>query len=656
MVPRGPTPERRHVLVPPWRVILRYSADLRPRLLTGGCLTLVGTGVSLSQPLLAQRVLARLAAGRPVGTLLVLLAVAVVVGAVVSARGYFLLESAGETVVLTVRKQLIARILRLRIGATDEVKPGDLMSRLAADTTLLRQATTQGLVTTVTGLITLTGTIILMGLLDWVLLSVTLAAVTVITVTIRWAAAKIGVATGQAQAAVGVMASMLDRDLGAFRTLKASGAETHEIGRLTESAETAWRLGLRVARWQAASGASVGLTMQASFLAVLGVGGARVASGAIPVSTLIAFMLYMFYLTQPINSLASAVGQFQAGIAASARVEEVLRLSAEPAAGPSDLPQPTVAPDDDLDGGADGQPGANGAAILFENVVFAYSRDAPPVHRGVTFGVPSGGMTAIVGPSGAGKSTLFTLLERFYDVSSGRVLIDGRDVREWPLDGLRASIGYVEQEAPVLAGTLRENLTVGIGDVPDEWLHDVLAVARLGGFLDALPGGLDGPIGHRGGTLSGGERQRIAIARALLRGPRLLLLDEATSQLDAVNELALRETVAAAAAATTVLVVAHRLSTVVGARQIVVMEAGRVRAVGTHQRLLESDPLYRELASTQLLAAPPAAVPPAAALPAAARPATARPEPVVLEARGPATVTRGMVEPAGSIPTGTPGR
>lgn len=214
-------------------------------------------------------------------------------------------------------------------------------------------------------------------------------------------------------------------------------------------------------------------------------------------------------------------------------------------------------------------------------------------------------MTAFVGPSGAGKSTVFGLVERFYEADGGRVLVDGTDVRDWPLERLRAQIGYVEQDAPVLSGTLRENLMFAAPGATDDQLARVLTRTRLDGLVERLPEGLETPVGHRGSKLSGGERQRVAIARALLREPRLLLLDEATSQLDAVNELALRDTVAEAARTTTVLVVAHRLSTVTLADRIVVMEAGRVRAIGTHAELVASDPLYGELAATQFLATAP---------------------------------------------------
>ncbi|WP_232292086.1 ABC transporter ATP-binding protein [Frankia sp. QA3] len=606
----------RHQPLPAGRFILRFAAGSRRVLLAGGVLTLLGTSMSLAQPIIAQHILARLTADQPVGRLLGVLTVAVLVGTAVSAAGFFLIESVGETLVRTVRIRLVERILRLRLSATDEIKPGDLMSRLVGDTTLLRQVTTQALVASCTATITLVGALVMMALIDVVLLGVTLTSVVLMSTSVRWSAARIGKATGQAQAAVGFMATLLDRDLGALRTVKASGAEGREIGLLTDAAQTAFRRGLRVAAWQAGTGASAGMLMQASFLGVLGVGGARVAAGDLPIADLIAFLLYMFFLTQPVTTLVGAWGQFKAGGAAAERIQAVLRLAAEPtsdrqrtpaghrdpaASGPLSRRGPAVVRRTALARRPTADRPAGSAAVAFDDVVFAYRRDLPPVHRGVSFTVPPDGMTAIVGPSGAGKSSIFLLLERFYDVTAGRILVDGRDVRHWPLAQLRRSIGYVEQEAPVLAGSLRENLTLGLSGVSDEALYEALRLARLDLFVAALPGGLDGWIGHRGGTLSGGERQRIAIARALLRRPRLLLLDEATSALDAGNELALRDTIAAAARTTTVMVVAHRLSTVVGARQIVVMEAGRVRAVGSHTELLETDPLYRDLATTQLL-------------------------------------------------------
>jgi len=458
---------------------------------------------------------------------------------------------------------------------------------------LLRHVSTYGLVESVNAVFMLVAAVVLMAMIDPVLLAVTLAVLAVNGVAVLVVVPRIRRATERSQAAVGWMGSVLERALGAVRTVKAMGAEEREIATIGQAARRAWERGVEAAGWTALLEASAGLAIQASFLAVLGVGGARVASGALPVSSLIAFLLYLFLLADPISALVTGATQLQAGLAAVSRMREVQELPTEPPASQPVVPGPPAS-------------GVEPASVAFSQVWFRYRYpDTAWVHRNLSFELPPGGMTAIVGPSGVGKTTIFSLLERFYEPQSGTIAIDGRDIGSWRLPDLRAGIGYLEQDAPVLAGTLRDNLCLAAPDAADQQLEAALALTGLDGLLARLPNGLDTPVGHRGVTLSGGERQRVAMARALLRRPRLLLLDEATSQLDAGNELALRDVITDVAYTTTVLVIAHRLSTVTSADRILVMDAGRVRAVGTHHELIAADDLYRQLASTQLLIAEP---------------------------------------------------
>ncbi|MFI9467904.1 ABC transporter ATP-binding protein [Streptomyces sp. NPDC052492] len=571
---------------PAWRLLLGYVRPHRWALLGGAALSLVTGATGLVLPLVARELIDDLAHDRTVTGALLLMSALVIANAVLGAVGSYVLRLTAESVVLGARRTLSSYLLRLRIAAVDRAEPGDLMARVTSDTTLLREVTTDSLIGLGTGGLTLVATVVLMGFVDPVLLAVTLGVIALAGTMLGVIVPRIRRASRQAQDAVGVMGASLERVLGALRTVKASGAEPREEHTLHEAARESWRMSVRAAKWSAAAGNTAGLAMQLAFITVLAVGGARVATGAIDIGTLVAFLLFVFYLMAPISQVVGAVTQYQAGSAALARIQEALRLPAEPDARPAELPTPGAAP----------------AAVSFEDVRFRYADDLPYVHHGVTFTVPAQGLTAFVGPSGAGKTTVFSLIERFYDPESGVITVDGRNLADWDLPELRAAIGYVEQDAPVLSGSLRDNLLLGNPGADDAALTRVLKTTRLDGLVSRLPDGLDTLVGHRGTKLSGGERQRVAIARALLRRPRLLLLDEATSQLDAVNEAALRDTVADVARTTTVLVVAHRLSTVTAADRIVVMDAGRVRATGTHRELVASDPLYAELAATQFLA------------------------------------------------------
>jgi ATP-binding cassette subfamily C protein len=569
-----------------WRVMYGYVRPHRLALLTGGLLSLLTAATGLALPLVVRALIDDLGHHRSVTELLLLMTGLVVANAALGAVGGYVLRRTAESVVLAARRRLVDRLLGLTISGLDRAEPGDLMSRVSSDTTLLRDVTTGSIVGVVTGGVTLIATLVLMSLLDPVLFGVTVGVFSLAAVVIGVVVPRIGRAARRAQDSVGVMGAALERMLGAFRTVKASGAEQREGQRIHAAAREAWRADIRAAKWEAIAGNTAGLSIQCAFIAVLATGGARVASGAIEVGTLVAFLLYVYYLMSPIQQLVSAGTEYQVGAAAVARIQEAERLPVEPSGGPASRR------------GEGGAP----VAVTFEQVRFRYRPELPEVHHAVSFTIPPRGMTAFVGPSGAGKTTVFSLIERFYEPDAGRILLDGTDLRDWPIPELRAAIGYVEQDAPVLSGSLRENLILGAPDATDAEVGEVLRITRLTSLVTRLPEGLQTAVGHRGTRLSGGERQRVAIARALLRRPRLLLLDEATSQLDALNEAALRETVAETALMTTVLVVAHRLSTVTMADRIIVMDAGRVKAAGTHGELVASDPLYAELAATQFLA------------------------------------------------------
>jgi ATP-binding cassette subfamily C protein len=567
---------------------------IRPRrfaLLGGGLLSLATGVTGLLLPLVVRALISDLSEHRGLSDLILLLCLLMIADAALGALGNYLLLRIADGVVLQTRKSLVGRLLRITVGALDDNEPGDLMARATVDTTLVHGVISNGVIPAITGALTAIAALVLMGIVDVAMLGVTLGVVSLIVVLESVVIPRIGRATRETQRAVGQMSAALERMLGAFRTVKACGAEDREGARVNEAAEQAWRASVRADLWSAVVGNSTELAAQFAFLAVLVTGGAQVASGTISVGTLVAFLMYLIYLLGPINQLTNAARLYQVGAAAVTRIEEARQLPVE-SAGPATPATPDL-PDT---GGAP-------ASVEFANVRFKYGADYPEVHHGVSFIVPPGGVTAFVGPSGVGKTTVFSLIERFYEPGSGQIFIDGTDIRDWQLGPLRAAIGYVEQDAPVLSGTLRENLLFGAPEAPAEELDAVLRTTRLSDLPERLPDGLDTHVGHRGIRLSGGERQRVAIARALLRGPRLLLLDEATSQLDAINEAACRETIAEVAQRITVLVVAHRLSTVTMADRIIVMENGRVEATGSHSDLVATNPLYAELAATQFLAA-----------------------------------------------------
>ncbi|MEU8941874.1 ABC transporter ATP-binding protein [Streptomyces goshikiensis] len=579
-------------------LLTRHLRPHRGRLVAGAGLGLAGGLAGLAEPMAAKALIDRLVAGGSPTASAIGLGALVLASVLITAAGSYLLERTAEGVVRTTRERLAARVLRLPVADMDRQRPGDLVARLTSDTGQLRAAAGQALAVCATSTLMVLGGLTAMFLLDPVLAGATVGVIGTVCGIGSLTLPRIGRAARRSQQVTGELGAALERALGAFRTVKANGLERRETEAAREAAHRAWRSGVRAVGWEAAVEVASGLSVRLAFLTVLGFGGTRVATGQMTMSALVAFLFYVLFIGPLLTQLAGSAGLVQRGSAAALRIHEIECLAIEPLADA----------DADVDAEPSAEPAAAPAAIRaaplaleLRDVRFGYPGRDTTVLDGLSLDVPAGGLTALVGPSGAGKSTVFALLERFYEPTSGRILLDGRDVRDWPLTGLRATIGYVEQDAPVLSGTLRDNLLRSAPRASPEELRAVLALTRLDGLVERLPAGLDTELGHRGTALSGGQRQRVAIARALLRRPRLLLLDEATSQLDAENERALRDAVADIARETTVVVIAHRLSTVTGARRIVVLEDGRARATGTHRELLASDELYGRLVRTQLL-------------------------------------------------------
>lgn len=578
-----------------FKTLIPYLTSHKKPLIIAIVLSVFGAGVSLAQPLVVGQLITAVQNQQPT-TMLVLALMGVVAGSAAS-DGFmrYLLAKAGEGIVRTARVSLAARLLRLPIVEYDRRRTGDLVSRTSSDTTLLRSVLTQGLIDLAGGILIFIGAVIAMAFIDPLLLGLTVImlsfAIFAITITSR----RIRSATTKAQERVGDMSAAVERALSAVRTIRAARAETRETEQVKTAADEAYVQGVKIAKISSAIAPIGGLAMNSAFIVVLGVGGFRVASGATTVSSLVSFILLMFLLMRPVFTAVGAISSVQAALGALARIQEILVLPVEEADG-----QDLVA-----------RKARNKTAIEFKNVSFGYAPtpatdDQPAgeereVLTQVSFKIERGTRVALVGPSGSGKSTIFSLIERFYEPSSGEISLDGQKVSTISREALRAQIGYVEQDAPVLAGSIRENLLIGRPDATDEELHAVLQEVNLIEVLDRDPRGFDAEVGEKGIMLSGGERQRLAIARTLLAAPPILLLDESTSSLDGLNEQRLKDAIDSVAKNRTLFVIAHRLSTVVDSDLILVLEKGKIVGAGTHKELLKSTPLYKELASHQKL-------------------------------------------------------
>lgn len=566
------------------------------------------TVVGALQPLLVSSMADAFTGTLPIRSIAILLSL-LLAGALLSGLQQLVLQRAGERFAFDTRERLIRHVYSLPIGVLERRDRGDLVSRVTTDVAQTRAILTSGLVELATSLVTVLVSIVMMALIDWFLLILAALAIVVVIVVVYLIGLRTRPAGLRLQTAVGELASVVSRALGSMRTIRATVSTTREADSAVSRASAALEAGLATAKLRAVVQTFAGVTVQLLLISVVAVGALRVASGSLTVGQLSAFIMYLVLMIAPITMFASTVSMLGEAFGALSRIMAIQSLEPE-----RDIqePRPTVRDWGSRRSSSNGAAPVNAVAgsPFFEliDVSFRYPEhsegdvsDNAWALRNVTLGFLEGKTTAVVGPSGAGKSTLFALLERFYEPTEGTILFRGRDVLHLPRATLRGQIAYVEQDAPALSGTIRDNLLLGSHTASDEQCVEALRRVNLLSpeALGARP--LESQVGEVGSRLSGGERQRLAIARAFIADSPILLLDEVTSNLDGNNEKVIQDIIRAKSGEQSIIVIAHRLSTVVAADSIVVMEAGRVVAQGTHRELLSSSPLYRELAHNQLL-------------------------------------------------------
>jgi ATP-binding cassette, subfamily B, bacterial AbcA/BmrA len=566
-----------------WRQFIRLVQQTKPSKLMIGialALSLGTTGVALLVPLFTKNLINDFSVSSLNAERITLLVVAIIVQALASGFSIYLLNRIGQSVVAGIRGQLWKKLLVLPVSYFDDHPSGETVSRMTNDTTVVKGLISEHLSNFVTGIISIVGSMIVLFVLDWKMTLLMFTAIPLSVLILMPLGKKMHKISKGMQDETASFTAVLQQVLTEIRLVKASNAEALEYQNGQKGIQKLFQFGLKEAKIQALIAPLMSFVMMALLVLILGYGGMRVSSGALTAGALVAFIMYLFQIIMPMAQLASFFTQFQKATGATERIISILDSVEE-----EDAKQPVQ---------------NMSQSISVDHLNYSYN-NGEQVLKDISFNVEAGKVTAIVGPSGSGKTTLFSLFERFYKPQEGSISIGGTSINDFTLLSWRSQIGYVSQESPIVSGTIRDNICYGINrDITDDELNQVAKMAYADQFISELPNGYDTEVGERGMKLSGGQRQRIAIARAFLRNPKILMLDEATSSLDSKSEKVVQQALNHLMKGRTTIVIAHRLSTVIGSDQIIFLEKGKITGSGTHKELYNTHSLYREFAEQQL--------------------------------------------------------
>lgn len=566
-----------------WRQFIRLVQQTKPSKLMIGialALSLGTTGVALLVPLFTKNLINDFSVSSLNAERITLLVSAIIVQALASGFSIYLLNRIGQSVVAGIRDQLWKKLLVLPVSYFDDHPSGETVSRMTNDTTVVKGLISEHLSNFVTGIISIVGSMIVLFVLDWKMTLLMFTAIPLSVLILMPLGKKMHKISKGMQDETASFTAVLQQVLTEIRLVKASNAEALEYQNGQKGIQKLFQFGLKEAKIQALIAPLMSFVMMALLVLILGYGGMRVSSGALTTGALVAFIMYLFQIIMPMAQLASFFTQFQKATGATERIISILDSVEE-----EDAKQPVQ---------------NMSQSISVDHLNYSYN-NGEQVLKDLSFNVEAGKVTAIVGPSGSGKTTLFSLFERFYKPQEGSISIGGTSINDFTLLSWRSQIGYVSQESPIVSGTIRDNICYGINrDITDDELNQVAKMAYADQFISELPNGYDTEVGERGMKLSGGQRQRIAIARAFLRNPKILMLDEATSSLDSKSEKVVQQALNHLMKGRTTIVIAHRLSTVIGSDQIIFLEKGKITGSGTHKELYNTHSLYREFAEQQL--------------------------------------------------------